>query len=53
MTAVSVQLARTAVVDAVSAGITLVSLFLLLRFRLNSTWLIVGGALIGVALSVR
>ena len=53
MTAVSVQLARTAVVDAVSAGITLVSLFLLLRFRLNSTWLIIGGALIGVALSVR
>jgi Chromate transporter len=49
MAAVSLQLARTAVVDTVTAAIAVVSLALLLRFRINSTWLIVVGALVGVA----
>ena len=53
MAAVSAQLARTAVVDAVTAGIAVVSLALLIRFRVNSTWLITGGALIGLAFSAR
>jgi chromate transporter len=51
MAAVSIQLARTAVVDALSAAIALVSLALLVRFRINSTWLIAGGALIGIAVA--
>jgi chromate transporter len=51
MAAVSLQLARAAVVDAWTAGIAAVSLALLVRYRLNSTWLIVGGALLGVALA--
>ncbi len=53
MAAVSVQLARAAVVDALTAGIAVASLALLLRFRLNTTWLIAGGALLGIAASLR
>ena len=53
MAAVSVQLARAAVVDAWTAGVAVVSLALLIWFRVNSTWLIAGGALLGIALSVR
>jgi chromate transporter len=53
MAAVSVQLARAAVVDAWTAGIAVASLALLVRFRVNSTWLIAGGALLGIALSAR
>jgi chromate transporter len=49
MAAVSVQLARASVVDALTAGIAVASLALLLRFRLNTTWLIAGGALLGIA----
>ncbi len=52
MAAVSVQLARAAVVDALTAGIAVASLALLLRFRLNTTWLIAGGALLGIAASL-
>lgn len=53
MAAVSLQLARTAVGDPLAAGIAIVSLALLVRFRLNSTWLIVVGALLGIALHGR
>ena len=53
MAAVPVQLARAAVVDAWTAGVAVVSLALLIWFRVNSTWLIAGGALLGIALSVR
>jgi len=48
MLGVTVQLARTAILDPITTLIALVSLFLLLRFKLNSTWLIVGGVLIGL-----
>jgi chromate transporter len=53
MAAVSAQLARTAVVDAPTAGIAIASLALLLLFRVNSTWLIAGGALLGVVMGPR
>jgi chromate transporter len=48
MLGVTVQLASTAIVDPLTILIILVSLVLLLRFRINSTWLIAAGALIGV-----
>jgi chromate transporter len=48
MAAVSGQLARTAVVDVTTAAVALVSLALLLRYRLNTTWLILGGAVVGL-----
>lgn len=47
MTGVALQLAQAAVVDALSVGVALISAVLLLRFRVNSTWLIAGGAVIG------
>ncbi|MGD0709061.1 MAG: chromate efflux transporter [Anaerolineaceae bacterium] len=48
MLGVTIQLASTAIIDPITILIALVSLFLLLRFKLNSTWLIAGGALIGL-----
>lgn len=48
MGVVTWQLARAAVVDVVSAGLTVVSAVLLLRFKLNSAWLVLGGGLIGL-----
>jgi chromate transporter len=40
-------LARSALVDVVTVIVALVSLALLLRTRINATWLLAGGALIG------
>jgi chromate transporter len=48
MGAVTWQLGRTAVRDPLSAGVALVSAVILLRGRVNSTWLILAGALLGV-----
>ena len=47
MAVVSWQLARVAIVDWITATILVVSLALLLRYRINSAWLIAGGALVG------
>jgi chromate transporter len=49
MAAVTWQLGRASMVDPLTIGIALAALALLLRFKLNSTWLILGGALIGLA----
>jgi chromate transporter len=35
--------------DAITIAIGLVSLFLLLRYKVNTTWLILGGLIIGLA----
>jgi chromate transporter len=48
MLGVTIQIARTAILDPITILIALVSLFLLLRYKLNSTWLIAGGVLIGL-----
>jgi chromate transporter len=54
MAAVSYQLGRAAIVDWLTIGLTIVSAILLLRFRINSAWLVLGGALAGiVAQAVR
>ncbi|MCS7255892.1 MAG: chromate efflux transporter [Thermomicrobium sp.] len=47
MAAVSWQLGREAIVDPLTAALALVSLVLLLRFRVNSAWLVLGGGVIG------
>lgn len=47
MGAVTWQLGQAAVVDGVTALILAGAALLLLRFRVNSTWLIAGGALLG------
>jgi chromate transporter len=49
MAAVSYQLGRSAIVDWLTAGLVIASAVLLLRFRVNSAWLVLGGAVIGIA----
>lgn len=51
MLVVTALLARTAVVDLVTVGLALTSAVLLFRFGLNSAWLVLGGALIGLLTS--
>ena len=48
MLAVSIQLASTALIDPITIGIAVICLIILIRFQTNSTWLIAGGALIGL-----
>lgn len=47
MAAVTVDLARQAIIDIPTAIIAVTAAALLIRFRVNSTWLIVGGAAVG------
>jgi chromate transporter len=47
MAAVTWQLGRTSMIDPLTIILALVALVLLLRFKINSTWLIAGGALVG------
>ena len=47
MAAVTFQLGQSALVDPLTISIALISLVLLLRYKINSTWLIAGGALVG------
>ena len=49
MAAVSYELGRSAIVDWLTAGLVIASAVLLLRFRINSAWLVLGGAAIGIA----
>jgi chromate transporter len=46
--AVTWQLGRASLIDPLSILLALVSLGLLIRFKINSTWVIVGGAIIGL-----
>jgi chromate transporter len=49
MAAVSYQLGRAAIVDWLTVSLAIASAVLLLRFRINSAWLVLGGAAIGIA----
>jgi chromate transporter len=49
MAAVLVQLGRSSLIDPVTILIGFISAILLIRYRVNSTWLILGGGLIGLA----
>jgi chromate transporter len=51
MTVVTWQLGRAAVVDGFTATLAGLSAVLLFRWRVNSAWLVAGGALAGLALS--
>ncbi len=53
MGAVTWQLGRSSLTDPLTILIALVSLGLLIRFKVNSTWLIAGGALLGLLSAVR
>jgi chromate transporter len=47
MAVVTWQLGRAALVDGITVVLALVSAVLLIRFRLNSAWLVLGGAVCG------
>ena len=48
MATVTWQLGRAALVDAVTVGLGVVATVLVFRLRLNSAWLVLGGAVIGL-----
>ena len=50
MAAVTVDLARQSIVDVPTVLLLVVAAVLLIRFRVNSTWLILGGAVVGLVL---
>jgi chromate transporter len=52
MAGVSDQLARTAVIDPLTAAIAVISLVVLWKTRIDNAWLIAGGAAIGLAHTV-
>ena len=47
MLVVTYQLGRAALVDIITLGLALTSAVILFRFRVNSAWLVLGGALAG------
>jgi chromate transporter len=49
MAVVTAELGHAAILDLPTALLGLVATFLLLRFQLNSSWLVLGGAVIGLA----
>ncbi len=51
MAVVSWQLGREAIVDFTTAALAVVSLILLMRLRLNSAWLVLGGGLVGIGIT--
>ncbi|HVN53667.1 MAG TPA: chromate efflux transporter [Anaerolineaceae bacterium] len=48
MAGVTVELGRASLVDPLSVAVALVALALLVRFQVNSNWLVLGGAVIGL-----
>lgn len=48
MAVVTWQLGRAAIIDLITVALAIVSAVMLIRFRLNSVWLVLGGAIIGL-----
>lgn len=48
MTAVTWQLGRASLIDPLTIAVALASFVLLFRYKINTTWLIAGGAIIGL-----
>jgi chromate transporter len=51
MAAVALELGRTAIVDVPTAVLAAVGAVALIRYRLNSAWLVLGGAIVGAAVT--
>jgi chromate transporter len=52
MIVVTYELGRTALIDLPTVALLLISAVLLIRYRINSVWLVIGGALAGYLLGV-
>jgi chromate transporter len=52
MAAVTLFLARSAVIDLTTMLLAISSAFVLIRYRVNSAWLVLGGGLIGLAMTL-
>jgi chromate transporter len=52
MAAVTIQLGRSAIVDVPTAILAALGAAILIRYKPNSAWLVLGGAAIGVAISL-
>jgi chromate transporter len=50
MAAVALQLGRTAIVDVPTAALAAIAAVVLIRYRPNSAWLVLGGAIAGVVI---
>ena len=48
MAAVTLELTRSALIDAWTVALAFVSVIALVRFKINSTWLVLAGALVGL-----
>jgi chromate transporter len=53
MGAVTLFLARSAVMDLTTMLLAISSAVVLLRYRVNSAWLVMGGGLIGLAMTLH
>jgi chromate transporter len=51
MAAVTWELGRASLIDSLTAGLAVASLIALLRFRVNSAWLVLTGAMVGLIAS--
>ena len=49
MAAVTLELGQAALVDVVTLALGAVAAILLIRYKVNSTWLIIGGGIVGIA----
>jgi chromate transporter len=52
MIVVTYELGRTALIDLPTVALLIISVVLLIRYRINSAWLVIGGALAGYLLGV-
>jgi chromate transporter len=52
MAVVTWQLGRAAIVDGLTAGLAAAAAVLLLRFKMNPTWLVLGGAAVGLVRAI-
>jgi chromate transporter len=52
MIVVTYELGRTALVDLPTVGLLLISAVLLIGYRINSAWLVIGGAFAGYLLGI-
>lgn len=52
MAAVTWELGRAAILDALTVALAAVATLLLIRYRVNSAWLVLGGGLVGVVAHV-